>query len=384
MNKNYVYADNAATTPMSDIALQAMLPYFQQSYANPSALYQLGRQNRQAIESARETLAACIHAHPTEIYITSGGTESDNWAIQSVVQYYKQKGKNHIITTQIEHPAVYNTVQALQKQGIEVTYLPVDHLGRIDLKELKDAITPQTSLVSIMYANNEVGTIQPIDEIGKICHEKGVLFHTDAVQAVGAIPIDVHLQNIDLLSASAHKFHGPKGIGFLYCKKSFKLENLFYGGIQERKLRPGTENVPYIVAMAKALEESCQMMNEKAKAIASLRDSIEQSLLELPNVYVNGDQKHRLPGILNLSFEGIDGQSLVFELDLKGVLVSTGSACHAGLSQPSHVLLAMGRSYPLAQSAIRISLGRYNSEQDAQIIINSIKEAIHYLKNREI
>lgn len=378
-----IYADNAATTQISDSVLKAMLPYLKECYGNASSIYQLGRSNHQVIEKCRRIIASSIHALPGEIYFTSGGTEADNWALKGIMKEACLQGKNHLITSRIEHHAVLHTAEALEKDGVEVTYLSVDAKGRIDLAELKRAITPQTALVSIIYANNEIGTIQNIQEIGRICHEKGVLFHTDAVQAVGTLAIDVKKENIDLLSSSAHKYYGPKGIGFLYVKKGVKIARLLEGGAQEKGYRPGTENVAYIVAMATALKEAMDILEKKQCYLTSLRDRLEKGLLEIPGSYSNGDHDHRLPGIVNISFDNIDGQSLLFELDLNGLAASSGSACASGSIEPSHVLLAIGVPYQLAHGSLRLSLGMNNQENEIEEIIRIVKEAVVYLRKEK-
>ncbi len=375
-----IYVDNAATTRISDTVLEAMLPYLKDNYGNASSIYKLGRDNYQVIEKCRKNIAHKIGAFPNEIYFTSGGTESDNWAIKSVMKEAKKNGKNHLIVSSIEHHAVLNSAKSLEKEGFEVTYLSVNSKGIVDLDELKRSINERTALVSIMFANNEIGTIQPVKEIGKICHEHHVLFHSDAVQAVGILPIDVNDCFIDLLSSSAHKYHGPKGIGFLYIRRQAKIMPFFHGGAQEKGQRPGTENVANIVGMNYALNEAYEHMNEKYQYLSSLRDYIEEGLKDIPESYVNGDKDNRLPGILNISFNHIDGQSLLFELDLKGICASSGSACSSGSIEPSHVLLACGVEYALAHGTLRISLGQYNTKEEADLLIEKIKEAIEYLR----
>ncbi len=378
--KDFIYADNAATTRISDAALDAMMPYLKEHYGNASSLYAAGRDAHQAVEKARKKIASLINAGSMDIYFTSCGTESDNWALKGIARKLKKQGKTHIITSTIEHHAILHAAESLEEDGFEITYLPVDERGRVSADAVKAAIRPETALVSIMYANNEIGTIQPISEIGDVCRKEGVLFHTDAVQAAGTLPIDVQAQNIDMLSISAHKFHGPKGIGMLYCRRGIYPDNLLSGGAQERGHRAGTENVAYIVGMAAALEEACGMMEEKSLRLASLRDRIQEGLLQIPGTHVNGDQENRLPGTLNVSFEGIDGESLLFDLDLKGIAASSGSACASGSVDPSHVLLAIGVPYQLAHGSLRISLGRYNTEEEANRVIEAVTEAVESLR----
>ncbi len=373
-----IYLDNAATTRISDLAFASMIPYLKENYGNPSSIYKLGRSNHQAIENARKQIASLLKVSPAEIYFTSCGSEADNWALQGIMRAYKKQSKNHLIISKIEHHAVLHTAQALEKEGFLVTYLDVDEEGRVNLQQLKQSINDKTALVSIMYANNEVGTIQPVCEIGRICHENHVLYHCDAVQAVGSIPLDI--SNIDLLSASAHKFNGPKGVGFLYINKKVKINNFIEGGGQEKGKRPGTENVAGIIGMATALQENYELMEEKNKRIEYVRNQLQEALLKIPGSHFNGDEDHRLPGILNISFEHIDGQSLLFELDLKGICASSGSACSSGSVEASHVLLAMGVPYVLAQGALRLSVGRYNDISEVDTTITAINDAIEYLR----
>lgn len=378
--KDFIYADNAATTRISDAALDAMMPYLKDNYGNASGIYRIGRDSHKAIDQARKTIASLINAGPMDIYFTSCGTESDNWALKGIARKLGKEGKKHIITTAIEHHAILHSAQSLEEDGFEVTYLPVDEKGRVAPEDVKAALRPDTALVSVMYANNELGTIQPIAEIGAICREAGVLFHTDAVQAAGTLPIDVKAQNIDMMSVSAHKFHGPKGIGFLYCKRGLHPDNLMDGGAQERGHRAGTENVAYIVGMAAALKEACEMMEEKSARLAALRDKIEEGILKLGGTRRNGDPENRLPGTLNVSFERVDGESLLFQLDLMGIAASSGSACASGSVDPSHVLLAIGVPYTMAHGSLRISLGRYNTEEEADRIIEAVTEAVKMLR----
>ena len=378
--KEFIYADNAATTRLSEYALEAMTPYLKEHYGNPSSLYAIGREAHRAIEDARKKIASALHAPAGDVYFTSCGTESDNWALKGTARRLAKEGKKHIVTTAIEHHAILHAAESLREDGFEVTLLPVGAGGRISAEAVRDAIRPDTALVSVMYANNEIGTIQPIAEIGAVCREAGVLFHTDAVQAAGILPIDVKEQNIDMLSISAHKFNGPKGTGVLYCRKGACPDNLLDGGAQERGHRSGTENVACIAGMAAALEESCGMMKEKAERMAAMRDEIQAGILRIPGAYLNGGGADRLPGILNVSFEKIDGEALLFELDLKGIAASSGSACTSGSVDPSHVLLAAGVPYQLAHGSLRISLGRYNTEEEAERIVKGVTEAVEDLR----
>lgn len=379
--KDFIYADNAATTRMSEEVLEAMLPYFKEKYGNASSVYKFGRDNHQAIEGARKTMAALLGASPMEIFFTSCGTESDNWALKGTLRRLSAaEGKRHFITTAIEHHAILHSAQTLEKEGFEVTYLPVDPLGRVSPEAVREAIRPDTALVSVMYANNEVGTIQPVAEIGAVCREAGVLFHTDAVQAAGVIPINVKEQNIDLLSMSAHKFNGPKGIGLLYCRRGVFPDNFMDGGAQERGHRAGTENVAYIIGMAKAFEMACSEMESKARRLSAMRDRIAEGLLKIHDSRLNGDPVNRLPGNVNVSFAKVDGQSLIFDLDLEGVAASSGSACSSGSLDPSHVLLAMGIPYEMAHGSVRISLGRYNTEEEADRIIDAVTRVVAGLR----
>ncbi|MGN1349477.1 MAG: cysteine desulfurase NifS [Anaerovoracaceae bacterium] len=379
--KDFIYADNAATTRMSEEVLEAMLPYFKEKYGNASSVYKFGRDNHQAIEGARKTMAALLGASPMEIFFTSCGTESDNWALKGTLRRLSAaEGKRHLITTAIEHHAILHSAQTLEKEGFEVTYLPVDSMGRVSPEAVREAIRPDTALVSVMYANNEVGTIQPVAEIGAVCREAGVLFHTDAVQAAGVIPINVKEQNIDLLSMSAHKFNGPKGIGLLYCRRGVFPDNFMDGGAQERGHRAGTENVAYIIGMAKAFEIACSEMESKARRLCAMRDRIAEGLLKIHDSRLNGDPVNRLPGNVNVSFAKVDGQSLIFDLDLEGVAASSGSACSSGSLDPSHVLLAMGIPYEMAHGSVRISLGRYNTEEEADRIIDAVTRVVAGLR----
>ena len=375
-----IYADNAATTKMSRTAIDAMLPYMEEFYGNPSSLYSFGQQAKEALESARASIAEYIWAQPREILFTSGGSEADNQAILSAAALGKKSGKTHIISDQIEHHAVLHTLQKLEKEGFSVTYLPVHSDGIVRVEELEAAIREDTCLVTIMYANNEIGTVQPIRQIGEICRAKKIIFHTDAVQAVGHLPIDVVSESVDMLSASAHKFHGPKGVGFLYARKGIRLTNLIEGGAQERGRRAGTENVPGIVAMAAALKESVAHLEENATHAAALRDRLIKGLSEIPHSALNGDAVKRLPSNVNFCFEGIEGESLLLLLDDKGICASSGSACTSGSLDPSHVLLAIGRVHDVAHGSLRLTLGEDATEDEVDYIIQSVKEVVEYLR----
>lgn len=375
-----IYADNAATTPMSEAAIRAMTPYLRECYGNPSSLYTLGQAAREALDSARERIARCINAEPRNIIFTSGGSESDNQALISAAANGKAKGKTHVITTSIEHHAVLHTAKKLQKQGFDVTYLPVGENGIVDINELEKAIRPDTCLVSVMTANNEIGTVQPVAQIGELCKERGVCFHTDAVQAVGHLPVDVAAQKIDMLSASAHKFHGPKGVGFLYAARGVKLLPLIEGGAQERNLRAGTENVAGIAAMAAALEESVANMHKNAEKLTRLRDKLIRGLSLIPHSALNGDAEKRLPSNVNFCFEGIEGESLLLLLDDRGISASSGSACTSGSLDPSHVLLAIGRPHAVAHGSLRLSLGEDATDEEIEYIISAVSEVVAYLR----
>ena len=380
MSGKIIYADNAATTRMSDSVIEAMLPYMKEHYGNASAIYRIGREAHQAVENARKRIAKVINAGPMDIYFTSCGTEADNWAVKGMARKLASEGKKHIITTAIEHHAILHSCAALEQEGFEVTYLPVDEKGRVTSQQIADAIRKDTALVTIMHANNEIGTIEPIEEIGKVCRDAGVLFHTDAVQTAGILPIDVQAQNIDMMSVSAHKFNGPKGVGFLYCKRNLHPLNFMDGGAQERGHRAGTENVAGIVGMAQALEDAKKAQAKLRPELAAMRDYIQAGLLEIPDSSVNGDPDSRLPGTLNMSFEGIDGQSLLFSLDLKGIQASSGSACSSGSLDPSHVLLAIGLPFKRAHGSLRITVGRYNTMEEADEIIAAVKEVVAELR----
>ena len=356
-----IYTDNAATTRMSDTAVAAMLPCLQGNYGNPSSLHTVGQRANEALQSARETVARCLGCDPKEIIFTSGGSEADNQAIISAARFGALKGKKHILSTAFEHHAVLHTLKKLEKEGFEVELLPVGTTGTITPEQVAAAIRPDTALVTIMYANNEIGSILPIPEIGAVCKEKGVLFHTDAVQAAGHLHIDVRAQNIDMLSLSGHKFHGPKGSGVLYARKGIPLVNIIEGGAQERGKRAGTENLPAIVGMAAALQEACDHIDENAAKVSALRDKLIAGLSKIPHSALNGDPVHRLPGNVNFCFEGIEGESLLLLLDAKGICASSGSACTSGSLDPSHVLLAIGRPHEVAHGSLRLSLCEWNT-----------------------
>ena len=376
-----IYADNAATTKMSKAAVAAMLPYMEEIYGNPSSLYSAGQEAKEALERARGEIAAIINAQPREIYFTSGGSEADNQALRSAAAFGKKKGKRHIISTAFEHHAILHTLKALEKEGFEVTLLPVHENGIVRVSELEETIRPDTCLVTIMMANNEIGTIQPVSEIGALCRERGVLFHTDAVQAVGHLPIDVQAEKIDMLSSSAHKFHGPKGVGFLYVRKEVPLMNLIEGGAQERGKRAGTENVAGIVAMAAALKESADGMEENTGRMTALRNRLIDGLQAIPHSALNGDREKRLPGNVNFCFEGIEGESLLLLLDDRGISASSGSACTSGSLDPSHVLLAIGRVHDVAHGSLRLSIGEDTTEEEIDYMIQSVREVVDYLRS---
>lgn len=376
-----IYADNAATTKMSKTAIAAMLPYMEEQYGNPSSLYAFGQRAKEAINDARIRIAACIGAEPKEIYFTSGGSEADNQAIFSAARIGERKGKKHIISTAFEHHAVLHTLDKLKERGFEITLLDVHDNGLVSAKQVAEAIRPDTCLVTIMYANNEIGTIQPIAEIGAVCREKGVLFHTDAVQAVGHLAIDVKAQQIDMLSLSAHKFHGPKGVGVLYAKRGIVLDNVINGGAQERGKRAGTENVPAIMGMAAALEEACSQREERSVQLQARRDRLIAGLRTIPYAALNGDAQKRLPGNVHFCFEGIEGESLLLMLDDKGICASSGSACTSGSLDPSHVLLAIGRPHEVAHGSLRLSLGDDTSDEDVETMIESVRDVVTHLRN---
>ena len=376
-----IYTDNAATTKMSDTAVAAMLPCLQDNYGNPSSLHSVGQRAAEALQGARETVARCLGCDPKEIIFTSGGSEADNQAIISAARWGALKGKKHIISTAFEHHAVLHTLKKLEKEGFEVELLPVGTTGTITPEQVAAAIRPDTALVTIMYANNEIGSILPIAEIGAVCREKGVIFHTDAVQAAGHLHIDVKAQNIDMLSLSGHKFHGPKGSGVLYARKGISLVNVIEGGAQERGKRAGTENLPAIVGMAAALQEACDHIGENAVKISALRDKLIAGLSEIPHSALNGDPVHRLPGNVNFCFEGIEGESLLLLLDAKGICASSGSACTSGSLDPSHVLLAIGRPHEVAHGSLRLSLCEWNTEEEVSIILREVPRIVEYLRN---
>ncbi len=376
-----IYTDNAATTKMSDTALAAMLPCLQDNYGNPSSLHSVGQRAAEALQGARETVARCLGCDPKEIIFTSGGSEADNQAIISAARWGALKGKKHIISTAFEHHAVLHTLKKLEKEGFEVELLPVGTTGTITPEQVAAAIRPDTALVTIMYANNEIGSILPIPEIGAVCREKGVIFHTDAVQAAGHLHIDVKAQNIDMLSLSGHKFHGPKGSGVLYARKGIPLVNIIEGGAQERGKRAGTENLPAIVGMAAALQEACDHIDENAAKVSALRDKLISGLSKIPHSALNGDPVHRLPGNVNFCFEGIEGESLLLLLDAKGICASSGSACTSGSLDPSHVLLAIGRPHEVAHGSLRLSLCEWNTEAEVDIILQEVPRIVEYLRN---
>lgn len=376
-----IYTDNAATTKMSDTALAAMLPCLQDNYGNPSSLHSVGQRAAEALQGARETVARCLGCDPKEIIFTSGGSEADNQAIISAARWGALKGKKHIISTAFEHHAVLHTLKKLEKEGFEVELLPVGTTGTITPEQVAAAIRPDTALVTIMYANNEIGSILPIAEIGAVCREKSVLFHTDAVQAAGHLHIDVKAQNIDMLSLSGHKFHGPKGSGVLYARKGIPLVNIIEGGAQERGKRAGTENLPAIVGMAAALQEACDHIDENAAKVSALRDKLISGLSKIPHSALNGDPVHRLPGNVNFCFEGIEGESLLLLLDAKGICASSGSACTSGSLDPSHVLLAIGRPHEVAHGSLRLSLCEWNTEEEVDIILQEVPRIVEYLRN---
>ena len=377
----YVYADNAATTKMSNVALQAMLPYFTDTYANPSSLHSTGQLAKEALEEARATVARCIGCEPREIYFTSGGSEADNQAILSAAHFGARKGKKHIISTAFEHHAVLHTLNKLEKEGYEVTYLDVRTNHNITAQQVKDAIRPDTCLVTVMYANNEIGSVLPIAEIGAVCKEAGVPFHTDAVQAAGHLHIDVKAQNIDMLSLSGHKFHGPKGVGALYCRRGLPLVNVIEGGAQERGKRAGTENLPAICGMAAALQDACDHMEENMAKVRLMRDKLIEELSKIPHCALNGDRNNRLPGNVSFCFEGIEGEALLLLLDMKGVAGSSGSACTSGSLDPSHVLLAIGRVHDVAHGSLRLSMCEYNTMEEVDHILKVVPEVVAYLRN---
>ena len=377
----FVYADNAATTSVSKAALDAMLPYLTDYYGNPSSLYAFGQKATEALQASRETVAKYLNADPKEIYFTSGGSEADNQAIVSAARLGARKGKKHLISTQFEHHAVLHTLAKLEKEGFEVTLLDPHSDGVIRIEDVKNALRDDTCLVTIMFANNEIGTVQPIEEIGALCRERKVLFHTDAVQAAGHMPIDVKAMNIDMLSMSGHKFHAPKGVGVLYAKKGTVLTNIIEGGAQERGKRAGTENVAGIVAMAAALKESCDHMEENTAKIIPMRDKLFAELSKIPHSKINGSLEHHVPGTVNMCFEGIEGESLLLMLDDHGICASSGSACTSGSLDPSHVLLSLGIPHEIAHGSLRLSIGEYNTMEEIDHIIEVVPKVVEYLRS---
>lgn len=381
MKKRMIYLDNAATTPMDSEVLESMLPFMREQYGNPSAIYSMGSSAKKTVNQAKRRIAAILNAKQEEIFFTAGGTEADNWALKMVMETYRYKGR-HLITTAIEHHAILHTCRYLETQGVEVTYLGVDENGVIDLEELKQAIRPDTVLISVMFANNEVGTVEPIREIGEITRERGILFHTDAVQAFGQVPIDTEEMHIDLLSASGHKINGPKGVGFLYIRSGLELHSMLHGGAQESGRRAGTENVPGIAGMAMAAQKAADNMKTKGAAEMKLRDYlIDRIEREIPYCRLNGHRTKRLPGNVNFSFRFIQGESLVLMLDRKGICTSSGSACTSGELNPSHVLLALGRNEEEAEGALRISLSEKNSMEEMEFVVECLKEAVQKLRS---
>ena len=377
----FVYADNAATTKVSPKVVEAMIPYMTEGYGNPSSLYAFGQKAHRAIENARQQVADVLGCDKGEVYFTSGGSEADNWAIRGAAILGAKKGKKHIITSKIEHHAVLHTLSKLEKEGFTVTYLDVYENGIVKVEDVEKAITDETCLVTVMYANNEIGTIQPISEIGALCKEKGVLFHTDAVQAVGHVKIDVKAENIDMLSLSGHKFHAVKGTGALYCRKGIRLENLIEGGSQENGRRAGTENVPGIVGLGVAITEMAEHMEENAKKVSELRDRLFEGAGKISHSRINGDTEKRLPGNFSMCFEGIEGESLLLYLDMQGVCASSGSACTSGSLDPSHVLLAIGLKHEVAHGSLRLSLGEENTQEDVDHILEVLPGIVERLRN---
>ena len=375
-----IYADNAATTRMSRAAIDAMLPYLDEIYGNPSSLHSAGQKANEALMNARGRIAGCLNCDADEIIFTSGGSEADNQAIISAARIGEKQGKKHIISTAFEHHAVLHTLNRLEKEGFEVTLLIVHENGLVTPQQVSDAVRPDTCLVTVMFANNEIGTIQPVKEIGAVCREKNVLFHTDAVQAAGHLHIDVREQNIDMLSLSAHKFHGPKGIGALYVKKGIRVTNLIEGGMQERGRRAGTENIPAIIGMAAAMENACANIDKNAEAVIRLRDKLITGLSEIPHSVLNGDASCRLPGNVSFCFEGIEGESLLLLLDDKGVCASSGSACTSGSLDPSHVLLAIGRPHEIAHGSLRLTISEETTEEEVDYMVRAVRDVVDYLR----
>lgn len=376
-----VYADNAATTKLSENSLNAMMPLLKEDYGNPSSLHTVGQKAKEYLEEARESIANLIGAKPKEIYFTSGGSEADNQAIRTAAYLGAKKGKKHIISSKFEHHAVLHTLNALEKEGFTITLLDVYSNGIVKVSDVENAITDETCLVTIMTANNEIGTIQPIAEIGRVCREKGVLFHTDAVQAVGHIPVNVNDMNVDMLSVSAHKFHGPKGVGLLYVRTGIPVKNLIEGGAQERGKRAGTENTAGIVGMAAALKDSVENLEKNAKKVSAMRDRLIDGLKSIEKSRINGDLENRLPGTLNMCFEGIEGESLLLLLDARGICASSGSACTSGSLDPSHVLLSIGVPVEIAHGSLRLSISEYNTMEEMNHIVNSVPEVVSYLRS---
>ena len=381
MEKRFVYADNSATTRVSEAALAAAMPYFRERYGNASSIYALGMSAARDLVKARQQVADALGAKPNEIYFTSGGSESDNWAIKGAAEVGAAKGKKHIITSVFEHHAVLHTCQYLEKHGFEVTYLPVSPMGLIDPEDVRKAIRDDTCLVTIMFANNEIGTIQPIEKIGEICHEKHVLFHTDAVQAVGNVPIDVVKMHIDLLSLSGHKIHAPKGVGAMYMRSGVNLPNLIHGGAQERTKRAGTENMPSIMALGVAITDICKNIPERAAKVEKMRDRLITELLKIKESRLNGDPKQRLCGNVNISFRGVEGESLLLSLDLLGICASSGSACTSGSLDPSHVLLAIGLPHEIAHGSLRLTINEETTDEDIDYIIEKVPEVVKKLRD---
>ena len=377
----HVYADNAATTKISPAALEAMLPCFEKFYGNPSSLHSIGQEAKEVLEDCRARLAKCLGCEPREIYFTSGGSEADNQAILSAAYYGARKGKKHIISTAFEHHAVLHTLNRLEKEGFEITLLDVRHNHNISAQQVRDAIRPDTCLVTCMYANNEIGSILPIAQIGAVCKEAGVPFRADAVQAVGHLAMDVKAENIDMLSLSGHKFHGPKGVGALYCRRGLPLVNIIEGGAQERGKRAGTENLPAICGMVAALEEACAHLAENTAKVTAMRNKLIAGLAQIPHSALNGDPENRLPGNVSFCFEGIEGEALLLLLDMHGVSASSGSACTSGSLDPSHVLLAIGRVHDVAHGSLRLSLSEYNSEEEVDHILTAVPQVVQYLRN---
>jgi len=379
--KDIIYFDNAATTCVTKNVFESMIPFYKEKFGNPSSIYSVGREAKKAVDNAREEIAKCIGADKSEIFFTSGGSEADNWAIKGIAHTLAKSGKKHIITSKIEHHAVLHTAEALKKEGFEITYLDVDKDGLIAPENLKNAIREDTALVSIMYANNEIGTVQDIEKLSAVCKEKGVIFHTDAVQAIGHVKINVKEEGIDLLSLSGHKFHGPKGIGVLYIRKGLRLENLIEGGAQENGHRAGTENVAGIVGLSVALKEACEHMDENNEKLIKMRDNLIENLLKIERSRLNGHREKRLPGNVNMCFEGIEGESLLLMLDAKGICASSGSACTSGSLDPSHVLLAIGLPHEIAHGSLRLSLSDINTMEEVDFVLETIPPIIDRLRS---